>query len=73
MVSVLLVVAVAVAVGLIVAVAVFGLIALAIGPSAAERISRRQFKAQRSVDRDHQAARRAMNDAAGQSWRNLTD
>lgn len=70
---VLLAVALAVVVGLIVAAVVFGLIALAIGPSAAERISRQQFKTERAVDRNHQEARRAMNDAAGQSWRNLTD
>ncbi|WP_148286978.1 hypothetical protein [Curtobacterium sp. B18] len=71
--SVLLAVALVVAAGLVVAVAVFGLVALAIGPSAAERVARAQFEAQRAVDRDHQAARRAMNDAAGQSWRNLAD
>jgi hypothetical protein len=55
------------------AVIVFALVALAIGPATAERISRERAMAERSVDSDHRAARRAMNEASGRSWRNLAE
>ena len=34
---------------------------------------RRVQRAARLIEHDHQAAKRAMNDAAGQSWRNLVE
>lgn len=41
--------------------------------SADERARREQAQTEANIDADHQAARRAMNDAAGQSWRNLAE
>ncbi len=38
-----------------------------------ERVRREQARAEADIDAEHQAARRAMNDAAGQSWRNLAE
>lgn len=38
-----------------------------------KRAYRRSFHAEDLVEADYQTARRAMNDAAGQSWRNLID
>jgi len=38
-----------------------------------EQISREQAKTEAAIDADHQAARCAMNDAAGQSWRNISE
>ena len=38
-----------------------------------ERVRAELKKADRRVDVEHRNARRAMNDAAGQSWRNLAD
>ncbi len=37
------------------------------------RIYREAVRAGDAINSDHQAAKRAMNDAAGQSWRNLAD
>ena len=36
-------------------------------------VSRAVLRADAANAADHRAARRAMNDAAGQSWRNLTE
>lgn len=38
-----------------------------------EHLQRQLRSAERRVAREHQAARRAMNEAAGQSWRNLVE
>lgn len=38
-----------------------------------ERVQRERASAEANIDAEHQAARRAMNDAAGQSWRNLAE
>lgn len=73
MVTAAAVVALAVLGGSAAAVIVFVLGALVVGPTSAERTSREQARAERSVDSDHRAARRAMNEAAGRSWRNLAD
>ncbi|WP_146242868.1 hypothetical protein [Curtobacterium sp. MCBD17_019] len=66
-------VALAIVAGLVVAVIVFGLIAAAAGPTPAERVARQQRLMERSLDQEYRSARRAMNDAAHQSWRNLLD
>lgn len=73
MVSVVFIAVLAVLGGLAAAVIIFGIIALVFSPTQAERIALQQFETQRAIDLDHQAARRAMNEAAGQSWRNLVD
>jgi len=38
-----------------------------------DRILREATRVSDAIDDDHQAAKRAMNDAAGQSWRNLAE
>lgn len=40
---------------------------------AEERLKRRVLEADHQLSVAHRQARRAMNDAAGQSWRNLTE
>jgi len=40
---------------------------------AEERLKRRVLEADHRLSVAHRQARRAMNDAAGQSWRNLTE
>ena len=36
-------------------------------------VEERRRRAELTIDREAESARRAMNDAAGQSWRNLVD
>jgi hypothetical protein len=54
------------------ALAVIGL-CLLLCEDPEDRARREQARAEADIDADHQAARRAMNDAAGQSWRNLAE
>lgn len=38
-----------------------------------DRVQREQAQAEARIDADHDAALRAMNDAAGESWRNVAE
>lgn len=64
---------------IIVGVAVFVLLvgAVVFSPSSREsseeRIRRQVIDADQEIQREYRDARRAMNIAAGQAWRNLTD
>ncbi len=42
-------------------------------PPTEEDLRKRQRRAELSIDNEAESAKRAMNDAAGQSWRNLVD
>lgn len=64
--------------GFLIALAVLALLAVAfiglcfvLSETPEERARRAQEKTEADIDADHRAARRAMNDAAGQPWRNL--
>lgn len=62
---------IALAVLALLAVAFIGLCILVGSETPEARASRAQQKTEADIDDDHRAARRAMNDAAGQPWRNL--
>ncbi|MBO0983660.1 hypothetical protein [Rathayibacter sp. SD072] len=53
-------------------VAVFGLSLIA-DDCPEKQVRRAQVRAEADIDAHHRAALRAMNDAAGQSWRNLVE
>lgn len=66
--------------GLLITFAILALLVVALlglcfllGDDPQERVHREQARAEADIDAEHQAARRAMNDAAGQSWRNLAE
>lgn len=50
---------------------IVGLVGRAGERSRRDRLRRELIEADRKVAREHGTAKRAMNDAAGQSWRNL--
>ncbi|PPF38745.1 hypothetical protein [Rathayibacter sp. AY1A3] len=56
----------------LVAVLIFGLLLIA-DDCSQEQVHRAQVRTEVDIDTDYEAARRAMNDAAGQSWRNLAE
>lgn len=66
--------------GLLILLAILALLAVALlglcflfGEDPQEQVRREQARAEAHIDAEHQAARRAMNDAAGQSWRDLAE
>lgn len=58
---------------LILVTATLGVLASASRRSRTEQIRRDLLRADQQVHVEHRKARRAMNDAAGQSWRNLAE
>lgn len=61
--------------GVLLILVVLGAIAFAVwcGQAVEGDGRERQERAELAIDREASAARRAMNEAAGQSWRNLVD
>lgn len=62
-------------IGVLLILLVLGLAAFALWCNHVDEteVRKQQERAELSIDREAAAARRAMNEAAGQSWRNLVD
>lgn len=62
-------------IGVLLILLVLGLAAFALWCDHVDEteVRKQQARAELSIDREAQRTKRAMNDAAGQSWRNLVD